>query len=78
MMKRKADRSFLDRWEAEYLFTYVHTYTLFTYLCGANVAISKERNIRRHHETKHQDKHKDLEVTQGCQKAEEMKRGLVT
>lgn len=80
MMNRKADRkanrSFLNRWEVEYMFTHVQTYINTVYICGANVAITKEHNIRRHCETKHRDKYKDM--TQGCQKVEEMKRGLVS
>lgn len=52
--KEKAEnRTFLDRWEAEYLFTYVKD-TLVCHVCGATVAITKEYNIRRHYEMKHQ------------------------
>lgn len=37
----------------------------------------KEHNIGRHHETKHQDKYKDLNENQKLQKVEE-KRSLVS
>lgn len=58
------------------LHMYIHTYINTVCIRGAHVAITEEHNIRRHHETKHRDKHKDM--TQGCQKVEEMKRGLVS
>jgi len=78
MAKRKREnRSFLDRWETEYLFTYVKDRPVCL-VCGANVAITKEYNIRRHCETKHHDKYKDLDMTQRRQKIEEMKRSLVS
>lgn len=78
MTKRKAEnRSFLDRWEAEYLFTYVKDRPVCL-VSGATVAITKEYNIRRHYEMKHHDKYKDLEMTQRRQKVEEMKRSLVS
>ena len=76
--KIKAEnRSFLDRWEAEYLFTYVKDRTICL-VCGANVAITKEYNIRRHYETKHHDKYKAMDLTQRRQKVEEMKISLVS
>ena len=63
MAKRKAEnRTFLDRWETEYLFTYVKDRPVCL-VCGANVLVTKEYNIRRHYETKHQDKYKDLDTT---------------
>uniref|UniRef100_A0AAZ3REG1 SPIN-DOC-like zinc-finger domain-containing protein n=1 Tax=Oncorhynchus tshawytscha TaxID=74940 RepID=A0AAZ3REG1_ONCTS len=78
MAKIKAEnRSFLDKWEAEYLFTYVKDKPVCL-VCGVNVAVSKEYNIRRHYETKHHDKYKDLDMTQRSQKVEEMKRSLVS
>nr|XP_046210501.1 general transcription factor II-I repeat domain-containing protein 2-like [Oncorhynchus gorbuscha] len=78
MAKRKAEnRSFLDKWEAEYLFTYVKDKPVCL-VCGVNVAVSKVYNIRRHYETKHHDKYKDLDMTQRSQKVEEMKRSLVS
>ncbi|CAI5691491.1 unnamed protein product [Oreochromis niloticus] len=78
MAKRKNEnRSFLDRWETEYLFTYVKDRPVCL-VCGAHVAITKEYNIRRHYETKHQEKYKDLDMTQRRQKAEEMKRSIVS
>ena len=78
MAKRKAEnRTFLDRWETEYLFTYVKD-TPVCLVCGANVSVTKEYNIRRHYETKHQDKYKDLDTAQRSQKVMEMKRGLVS
>ena len=41
------------------------------------MAIAREYHIRRHFETKHHDKFKDLDVSQRRQKLEEMKRSLV-
>ena len=41
------------------------------------MAVTKEYNIRRHHEMKHQDKYKDLDMKQKLQKEKEMKRTLV-
>ena len=42
------------------------------------MAVTKEYNIRRHFETKHQVKHMDLDMKQKLQKVEEMKRSLVS
>ena len=47
-------------------------------VCGANVAVMKEYNLRRHYETKHQDKYKHLDMKQKLQKVEELKRRLVS
>ena len=38
----------------------------------------KEYNLRRHYETKHQDKYKHLDMKQKLQKVEELKRRLVS
>lgn len=78
MAKRKAEnRNFLDKWEAEYIFTYIKDRPVCL-VCGANVAITKEHNIRRHYETKHQEKYKVPDMTQRLHKAEGMKRGMVS
>ena len=45
-------------------------------ICGANVAVFKEFNLRRHYETKHQDNLKDLNAEQKIQKVEELKKKL--
>ena len=71
------NRSFQDRWEADYLLVNVKDRPVCL-VCGANVAVRKEYNIRRHYETKHQDKYKDLDMKQKLQKVEEMKRSLVS
>ena len=42
------------------------------------MAVTKEYNIRRHYEMKHQDKYKDLDMKQKLQKVEEMERSLVS
>ena len=42
------------------------------------MAVTKQYNIRRHYEKKHQDKCKDLDMKQKLQKVEEMKRSLVS
>lgn len=47
-------------------------------VCGGNVAVIKEYNIRRHYETKHEDKYKDLNIQQKLQKVEELKKSLVS
>ena len=79
MAKRRKmeNRSFQDRWEADYLFVNVKDRPVCL-VCGADVAVTKEYNIRRHYETKHQDKYKDLDMKQKLQKEEEMKRCLVS
>lgn len=78
MTKRKAEnRTFLDRWESDYLFIYVKDRPVCL-VCGANVSVTKEYNIRQHYETKHYDKNKDLDMTQRSQKVEEMKKSLVS
>ena len=77
MAKRKMEnRSFQDRWEADYLFTNMKDRPVCL-VCGANVTVTKEYNIRRHYETKHYEKYKELDVKQKLQKVEEMKRSLV-
>jgi len=45
-------------------------------ICGANVAVFKEFNLRRHYETKHQDNLKDLNAEQKIRKVEELKKNL--
>lgn len=45
-------------------------------LCGESVAVMKEFNLRRHHETKHADKDKDMDMEHRLQKVEELKQGL--
>ncbi|XP_028663975.1 general transcription factor II-I repeat domain-containing protein 2-like [Erpetoichthys calabaricus] len=78
MTKRKGEnRTFRDRWETEYMFTYLKDRPVCL-VCGANVSVPKEYNLRRHYETKHQDMYKDLDTTQRSQKVEETKRGLVS
>ena len=62
MAKRKVDaenRRFQTRWEAEYMFTEVKGKPVCL-LCGESLAVMKEYNLRRHHETsqKHTDKDK--------------------
>ena len=66
------NRSFQDRWEADYLFVNVKDRPVCL-VCGANMAVRKEYNIRRHYEAKHQDKYKNLDMKQKLQKVEEMK-----
>ena len=68
MAKRKMDnKSFQDRWEAGYLFTNIKNRPVCL-VCGASVAATKEYNIRRHSETKHHEKYKNLYVKQKLQK----------
>lgn len=45
-------------------------------LCGESVAVMKEYNLRRHFQTKHADKNKNMDMEQRLQKVEELKRGL--
>jgi len=71
MAKGKVDSE--NRWEAEYLFTIVSGKAVCL-VCGAGVAVFKEYNLRRHYETKHQDKYKDMDRQQ---KVEELKKTLV-
>ncbi len=81
MAKRKVDdenRAFQTRWEAEYMFTEVKGKPVCL-LCGG-VAVMKEYNLRRHHETskKHTEKDKNMDTEQRLKKVEELKRGLKT
>lgn len=46
-------------------------------VCGANVAVIKEYNLRWHYETKHQDKYKNLDLQQKLQKVEKLKKSLL-
>ena len=62
MAKRKVDsenRAFQSRWEDEYMFTNIGGEPVCL-ICGDNVAVIKEYNLRRHYETKHKDKLKNL------------------
>ena len=78
MAKRKMDnRSFQDRWEADYLFTNMKGRAVCL-VCGANVAVTKEYNTRRHNETKHYEKYNDLDVKQKLQKMQKIKRSPVS
>ena len=60
---------------ADYLFVNVKDRPVCL-VCGANVTVIKQYNIRRHYETKHKDKYKDLDMKQKLQKVEE--RSLVS
>ena len=71
------NRSFQDRWEADCLFTNIKDRPVCL-VCGANAAAMKEFNIRKHYETKHYKKYKDLDIKQKLQKVQEMKRSLVS
>jgi hypothetical protein len=80
MAKRKVDsenRAFQSRWEAEYMFTDIGGKPVCL-ICGDNVAVIKEYNLRRHYETKHQDKLKSLNAEQKLQKVKELKRNLTS
>lgn len=71
------NRIFLDKWEAEYLSTYVNDGPVCI-VCEANVE-HKEDNVRWHYKTQQKDKHKDLAMTQRHQKVkdDEMKRHYI-
>ena len=45
--------------------------------CGADIAVMKEYNIRRHHETKHCDKYGELNGEQREKKESELKRNFI-
>ncbi|KAM3850917.1 general transcription factor II-I repeat domain-containing protein 2A-like [Vipera latastei] len=80
MAKRKVDfekRCFQKRWEPEYLFVDIEDKAVCL-VCGATVAVFKEYNLRRHYETKHQDKYKNLNMEQKAQKVEELKKSLMS
>ncbi|KAM3855168.1 general transcription factor II-I repeat domain-containing protein 2-like isoform 2-T3 [Vipera latastei] len=80
MAKRKVDfenRCFQKRWEAEYLFVNVENKAMCL-VCGANVAVLKEYNMRRHYEAKHQDNFKNLNIQQKLKKVEEFKKRLMS
>lgn len=47
-------------------------------LCGAEVAVLKEYNLRQQYTTKHEDRHKDLNTQQKLNKVEEIKQILVS
>ena len=47
-------------------------------ICGGNVAVIKEYNVRQHYETKHQDKLINLDAEQKLQEVEELKRNLTS
>ncbi|KAL7858561.1 hypothetical protein AOLI_G00186630 [Acnodon oligacanthus] len=78
MAKREAEnRTFLRRWEAEYLFTCVEDRAVCL-VCGASASVTTENNIRRHYETKHQNRYKNLDMTRRSPKEEEMERSLLS
>lgn len=47
-------------------------------LCGAEVVILKEYNLRQHYTMKHKDRYKDPNTQQKKNKVKEIKRNLVT
>lgn len=47
-------------------------------VCGFTVAVTKEYNLRRHYETKHEDKYKNLDAKLKLQKVEELKTSLLS
>ena len=60
--KRKVDfesRAFQNRWEAEYMFIDIAGKPVCL-ICGGSVAVIREFNLKRHYETKHLEKLKDL------------------
>lgn len=64
MAKRKVvfeNRGFQERWEAEYMFTDIKGKPVCL-VCGADVAVIKEYNLRRHYETRHQENYKDMNI----------------
>ncbi|CAI9721702.1 Hypothetical predicted protein [Octopus vulgaris] len=66
MAKRKVDaenRAFKIRWETEYMFTDIEGKPVCLN-CGANVAVLKEYNLKRHYETNHHDRYKYLPAEQ--------------
>lgn len=74
--KRKEDsenRSFQDRWEAEHMFTDVKGKAVCL-VCGSEVAVLKEYNVRRHYVTRHQDKYKNLDTEQKLKEVEKLKK----
>ncbi|XP_070595014.1 general transcription factor II-I repeat domain-containing protein 2-like [Erythrolamprus reginae] len=78
MAKRKVDfenRCFQKRWEAEYLFADIDGKAMCL-VCGAHVAVLKKYNMRRHYETKHEDKYKHMDIQQKLKKVEEFKNSL--
>ena len=78
MAKRKMNnKSFQDSWETDYLFTNIKDRPACL-VCGANVTITKEYNIRRHYETKHYKKDKDLDVKRKLRKVQVTKKNLVS
>ncbi|XP_058025772.1 general transcription factor II-I repeat domain-containing protein 2-like [Ahaetulla prasina] len=79
MAKRKVDfenRCFQKRWEAEYLFADIDGKAMCL-VCGAHVAVLKKYNMRRHYETKHEDKYKHMDIQQKLKKVEEFKKVLM-
>ncbi|XP_026582004.1 general transcription factor II-I repeat domain-containing protein 2-like [Pseudonaja textilis] len=79
MAKRKVDfenRCFQKRWEAEYLFADIDGKAMCL-VCGAHVAVLKKYNMRRHYETKHEDKYKHMDIQQKLKKVEEFKKSLM-
>ncbi|KAF7706224.1 hypothetical protein HF521_019478, partial [Silurus meridionalis] len=69
------NRAFENRWEAEYMFTDTAGKHVCL-ICGVNVAVIKELNLRRHYETKHQDQLKNQNAEQKIQKVEELRKNL--
>lgn len=71
------NRGFQNRWEAEYMFVDIGSKPV-CHVCGGNVSVIKEYNIRRHYKMKHEDKYKDLNIEQKLQKVKELKKSLVS
>lgn len=68
------NRTFQDRWKVDYMFTSIMQKPVCL-LCGAEVAVLKEYNLRLHY-TKHKDRYKDINRSFTRYKA--LKRNLVS
>ncbi|XP_066969270.1 general transcription factor II-I repeat domain-containing protein 2-like [Macrobrachium rosenbergii] len=76
--RRKVDtesRVFQEKWTQYYLFTEVNTKPVCL-VCNQQVSVLKEYNIRRHYETRHEEKYHHLQGELRIEKINELLTGL--
>ena len=78
--KRKKDtecRVFNEKWGEKYFFVKTDSSTANCLICSESIAVSKDYNLRRHYETKHQSKYAKLSDKLRSEKFQSMKLNLL-
>lgn len=76
--RRKVDtecRVFQEKWTSSYFFTEINGKPVCL-VCSEHVSVLKEYNIRRHYQTHHGEKYKNLQGQLRTEKTNELLAGL--